>query len=31
MKRIATASAKNGYGLRDLIVLVANSQVIKRR
>lgn len=31
IKRIAAALEANGYGLRDLIVLVANSETFKRR
>lgn len=31
IKRIAAALKANGYGLRDLIVLVANSETFKRR
>ena len=31
IKQISAANANDGYGLRDLVVLVANSQVFKRR
>ena len=31
IKQIAAANARNGYGLRDLIVLVTNSQTFNRR